>query len=313
MLLRVGRTMGFTKRVAPGNQRNGFFVVHRHAGECFTDVSGRRKRIRFTVRSFRVHIDQTHLNGCERVLQLSVTGIAFVAKPFSFRAPVNVFLWFPNVFATTCEAKCLEPHIFKRHITCQHHQVCPRYFRSIFLLDGPKQTASFVEISVVGPTVERGKSLCAIRSTTSAVSNAVRSCTVPGHANEQRAVVAIICWPPILRRCEQLVDVFLQGYQVEFPELLSIIKIFTHRISLHRVLVKDLQVQLVRPPIPVRQCPSRSVPLATGRPVHDRAHGCWIGDFLCRSNHRGFLGRARFRSILGFNSRSQEQQDATAR
>ena len=138
MLLRVGRTMGFTKRMAAGNQRDGFLVVHGHAGECFANVLGCGKRIRFAVGPFRVHINQAHLHRCKRVFQFPVTCVALVAKPLAFRAPVNVFLWFPDVFATSSETKCLESHVLKGNVTRQHHQVCPRYFRSVFLFDGPQ-------------------------------------------------------------------------------------------------------------------------------------------------------------------------------
>src|SRR5690554_1338912 len=63
----IAITMGFTNGVATGCQCRGFFVVHRHTGEGFTHLLGGFQRIRLTVHAFRVHVDQAHLNGRQRV------------------------------------------------------------------------------------------------------------------------------------------------------------------------------------------------------------------------------------------------------
>jgi hypothetical protein len=75
--------------VTTGGQRDGLFVVHRHAGKGLTDLRCGLQRVRNTVDALRVHIDQTHLDGSQWVLHaggvLDVL-IAVVAwgEPFFF-------------------------------------------------------------------------------------------------------------------------------------------------------------------------------------------------------------------------------------
>ncbi len=60
--------MGFAEGVATGDQRDGLFIIHRHAREGFADVAGRADRIGLAVRPFRINVDQTHLHRPERFL-----------------------------------------------------------------------------------------------------------------------------------------------------------------------------------------------------------------------------------------------------
>ena len=64
--------MGFAEGVAAGDQRDGLFVVHRHAGESLADVLRRGGRIRLAVRPFGIDVDQAHLHGAERLRKLTV-------------------------------------------------------------------------------------------------------------------------------------------------------------------------------------------------------------------------------------------------
>ena len=66
---RIAGAVGLAEGVAAGDQRDGLFVVHRHAGEGFANVVGRGERIRLAVRAFRVDVDQAHLHGAERLAE----------------------------------------------------------------------------------------------------------------------------------------------------------------------------------------------------------------------------------------------------
>ena len=77
----IGRAVGLAERVAAGNERNGLFVVHRHAGEGFADIPRRGERIGIAVGAFRIHVNQTHLNGAERIVKFTIAFVAFVAQP----------------------------------------------------------------------------------------------------------------------------------------------------------------------------------------------------------------------------------------
>jgi len=84
--LGVARAMRLAERVAAGDERDSLFVVHRHALERLADVAGRRQRIGLAVGAFRVHVDQAHLHGGERVLEQPIAAVALVAEPLVFIA-----------------------------------------------------------------------------------------------------------------------------------------------------------------------------------------------------------------------------------
>ena len=58
--------------------------------------------------------------------------------------------------------------------------------------------------------------------------------------------------PPVLRLRHHFTEVILHGCQVEALELFSIVKTLTHRIGFGRMLMQDINVQLVWPPVLVR-------------------------------------------------------------
>ena len=68
--------VGLAEGVAAGDQRDGLLVVHRHAAEGLADVAGRRDRIGVAVRAFRVDVDQAHLHGGERILEVAAVDVA---------------------------------------------------------------------------------------------------------------------------------------------------------------------------------------------------------------------------------------------
>src|SRR5262249_26032180 len=81
------------------------------------------------------------------------------------------------------------------------------------------------------------------------VADAVRTCGVPRHTNEQRAIVAIVGGPPFLRVRHQGTEVLDHGIQVEALEFLCVVKILVHGIGHGRVLAQDSQIEPVRPPL----------------------------------------------------------------
>ena len=66
---RIASAVGFAEGVAAGNQRNRLFVVHRHAAERLANILGCGNGIRIAIGPFRIHVDQTHLHGSERILR----------------------------------------------------------------------------------------------------------------------------------------------------------------------------------------------------------------------------------------------------
>jgi hypothetical protein len=199
---RIACAVHLAEGVTAGHQRDGLFVVHGHAREGLADVM-RPKRpdrdCRWGLRGSRRSgpsaprpagsPDRGRPNSaCHRATRLL--------------APVDVLLRLPHIFTTTGKSECLQPHRFQGHITRQHHQVRPGNLAAILLLNRPEQAAGLVEVDVVRPTIQRGETLRAIRCPTTPIRNTVRARAVPGHANEQRTVVAIVGRPPFLLRAE---------------------------------------------------------------------------------------------------------------
>jgi hypothetical protein len=58
--------------------------------------------------------------------------------------------------------------------------------------------------------------------------------------------------PPLLGVGQQRFEILLYGRKVELLEFLGVVEILTQGIGLYGVLVQDMQVQLVRPPVSVR-------------------------------------------------------------
>ncbi len=120
---------------------------------------------------------------------------------------------------------------------------------TVLLLDRPKQPARLVEVAIVRPTVQGGKAERAGGCATATVADAVGAGTMPRHPNEERPVVAIVGRPPVLRGRHHRLDVLSEGIEVEALERLRVVERLAHRVGLGRVLVKDLQMQLIWPPV----------------------------------------------------------------
>src|SRR5437867_12698910 len=87
--LRTGGAVGFAEGMAAGDQRHGLLVIHGHAAEGFPNVPGGGERIRFTVGTLRIHIDQAHLHSAERFFELPLAGVTLVSEPLRLTPPVN--------------------------------------------------------------------------------------------------------------------------------------------------------------------------------------------------------------------------------
>ena len=248
--------MALADRVATDDEGDRLLVVHRHPTEGLANVPGGSQRIRVAVRPLRVDVDQTHLHGAERTGELPVAAVALIAEPRVLGPPEDL-VRLPEVLSPEAEAERLEAHRFVGTVAGEDQKIGPGDLAAVLLLDRPEQPAGLVEAHVVGPTIEGGEALSAAVATASAVGDAVGTCGMPRHPDEERPVVAVVGRPPVLRRRHHLHDVPLQRVEVERLELFGVVEVLVHRVGPGRVLVEDLQVQLVRPPVPVRPGPSR--------------------------------------------------------
>ena len=283
-LPKVSDGLALAERVAASGQRDGFLVVHGHTREGFLHVARHSFGIvRIAARTFGIDVDQAHLDRGERVFER----LAFIRQDAGFRAgidplflgaPVNVLFRLVDVLAAAAEAEHRAAHRFDGDIAGEHEQVGPADVLAVFLLDRPQQAARLVEIAVIRPAVERSEPLLARRGTAAPVAGAIGARRVPGHADEERAVMPVIRWPPILAVGHQRLDVGLEACVIDRVERLAIIEILAHRIGRRTALRQDVQVEAVGPPIlvgPAEQAAKASIAVEgaaadiSGLGVHD--------------------------------------------
>jgi len=176
--------MGLAKRVTTGDERNRLFVVHCHPGEDLPDIPGRRDRIRDTIRTLRIDVNQAHLHSSERIFELPIAGIPFVTQPLVLCTPVDALIRLPGIFTAAGEAEGPESHRLKGDVAGKNQEVGPRDFAAILLLDRPEQPACFIEVRVIGPAVEGRETLLCGAGAATAITNAVRAGAMPCHADE---------------------------------------------------------------------------------------------------------------------------------
>src|SRR3954447_11644841 len=201
--------------------------------ERLADLLCRRQRVGHTPGPFWVDVDQAHLTGAERLIQIpagrTVTGaVALVTEPGVLRSPVDFFR-LPDILAPEAEPERFEAHRFEGAVTGKDQQVSPGDLAAVLLLDRPQQTARLVQADVVGPAVKRGEALRAPAGPAAAIGDAVSTRGMPGHPDEQRPVVPVVSRPPVLRGRHHREEVPLQCLDVERPELLRVAEIFTQR------------------------------------------------------------------------------------
>ena len=248
----VARPVTFSKGVAACDESHCFLVVHGHAGESFADIACGGDGIGFSVRALGVHIDQSHLDGAEGLFQLPIARVALVAQPGGFRTPVDIVFRFPDVFATATEAEGFEAHRFEGAVASENEEIGPGELVAVLFLNGPKEAAGLVQVDVIGPAVERGEALVSGSGTSASVERAVGAGAVPGHPDEEGAVVSPIRGPPGFGVGHQGVEVLLDGREVQFFELCGVVEVPAHRVGQVGVKAEDLKIEAMRPPGVVR-------------------------------------------------------------
>ena len=130
----------------------------------------------------------------------------------------------PDIFAAETEAKGFQPHRLVRDIACEDDEICPREPITVFLLDGPQQAPRLVEIGIVGPGVQRRETLITGARAAASIGDAISSRGMPRHADHQTAVMTPVSRPPVLAGRHQRGQVFLHDSEVEFFDLVKVVK-----------------------------------------------------------------------------------------
>jgi hypothetical protein len=151
--------MALAEGVPAGDERDGLFVVHGHACKGLANVTAGGDRIRVAVRAFRVHVDQAHLHGGQRIFEIPVAAVALVARsqPLALGAPVNVLFRLPDVLAAAAEAEGLEAHGLEGAVAGEDHQVGPGDFLPYFCLIGQSRRRALSRFTLSGQLLRGAK------------------------------------------------------------------------------------------------------------------------------------------------------------
>ena len=243
--------MALAEGVTTGHECHGFLNGHAHACKRFTHISAGGDGIRFAARTLRIDVDQAHLHGCQRLVQVSLCVSPIVVKPSGLAPPEHILLGLPDVDPPAGKAKGAESHGFQRHVAREDDQIRPGDGIAVLALDRPEQAPRLVEIGVVRPAVQRRKSLVAMTGSTAAVAAAIGAGAVPGHADEQSSVMAPVSGPPVLRVRHQRPQIGFETLVIKAGERRGVIEVIPQRIGGRMMLVQDAQVDLIGPPVVV--------------------------------------------------------------
>src|SRR5581483_2073720 len=151
--------------------------------------------------------------GAQRAGKLPVTAVALVTEPGVLGSPEHL-LGLVDVLAAEAEPERLEAHRLQRAVAGEDQQVTPGDLAPVLLLDRPQQPTGLVQARVVRPAVQWSEALRAAATTSAAVMDPVRAGRVPAHPDEQRAVMAVVSRPPVLRARHDLHHVALERVEV---------------------------------------------------------------------------------------------------
>ena len=170
-------------------------------------------RVGLALRALGVDVDQAHGDGGEVALLEVERGRRRRSARRRARCPPG-----PQKTSWGCQVSSrpkAKPNVFRpmsswATLPASTSRSAQESVAAVLLLDRQQQAAGLVQVGVVRPAVERGEALRALAAATAAVGDAVGAGRVPRHADEQRAVVAPVGRPPVLRGAHDLGDVALE-------------------------------------------------------------------------------------------------------
>ena len=143
-------------------------------------------------------------------------------------------------------------------------------FLPYFCLIGHSRRRALSRLPLSGQLIERGEALLPAVGAAAPVGRAIGAGRVPGHADEEGAVMAVIGRPPRLAVGHQRGQVALQRLVVERLERLGIVEVVAHRVGRRAALVEDVERQRFGPPVavwPAEQGAHGARIASTGQPI----------------------------------------------
>ena len=151
-------------------------------------------------------------------------------------------------------------------------------FRPYFCLIGQSSRRALSRLTLSGQLLSGAKRCVPAPAPPRPSRDTVGARAVPRHPDEQRPVVAVVGRPPVLRVRHQRMEVLDHGIQVETLEFLGVVECLAHRIGQRRVLVEDLQVQLIRPPVSID--PGKNSLMSSSVLPSPRHRACFSSSFV---------------------------------
>ena len=245
----VTGAVGLAEGVATGDEGDGLLVVHGHAGEGLADVPGRGQRVGVAVGALGVHVDEAHLHGAQAGPTARARRCSARRRARCPRGPRR------SPRAPRCprgrrrSRRSRSPSTRGRSCRRRRAGRPRRRLRPYFCLTGHSRRRALSRLALSGQLLSGAKRWAAAAGATTAVGDAVGARRVPAQADEERAVVAVVRGPPVLRVGHHREDVLLERLDVEGGERVGVVEVLVHRVGPGRVLVQDRQVELVRPPV----------------------------------------------------------------
>lgn len=150
---------------------------------------------------------------------------------------------------------------------------------------------SLVQAGVVGPAVERSEPLQAGPGAPLPYFDAVGAYSVSRHPDEQRSVVARSRLTTTAARwfITSAMSRLSASTSVVVPSLALVVHL-AHRVGYGRVLMQDLKIELVRPPVLVPAALDGILDVTDNRARRYQRLPCWLHKWGCSSGTAFLLG-----------------------
>src|ERR1700758_4810534 len=132
--------------------------------------------------------------------------------------------------------KVLNPIVSSATLPVRIIRSAHEILRPYFCLIGHSKRRALSRLTLSGQLFSGAKRCWPRPAPPTAVADAIRARAMPGHADEERTIVAEVRWPPVLRIGHSRREVFLHRGEVEALECLCIVEAAIQRIGLAGVL-----------------------------------------------------------------------------
>jgi hypothetical protein len=121
--------------VTPNDESSSLLIIHTHTTKSSTNIKSRSLRIRASIRTLGVNINETEVSSTKRLLKLIsslinvsatvVANIITLGNKGRLSTPVDRLIGLPGVGSATGETEGLETTVFEGDVAGENDQVSP--------------------------------------------------------------------------------------------------------------------------------------------------------------------------------------------